>query len=69
MITADENRMEGVTHVTADSITDAMNAASILLDENMGTRHIARFADDLNDEYQGVWFDNRYKVTIIIEKV
>ena len=75
MITGDPNRIEAVTYATADDIQDVIrhidnNINGTTDHEQQSFEHkTSRIADDLNEEYQGWFGDNRYKITIIVEKI
>lgn len=75
MITGDQNRIEAVTFATADDIQDVINH----IDNNLNRTtdfvrdsyktKTSRIADDLHEEYKGWWGENRYKITIVVEKM
>lgn len=74
MITGDPNRIEAVTYATADYVRDVMrhidNNINGTTDHNQSfDTETSRIADDLNEEYQGWFGDNRYKITIVVEKI
>jgi hypothetical protein len=70
--------IEAVTYATSDNIHYVMEhvdhsfemcdvyQAGVYPDDKIT---LSRIDDDLNEAYKGWWGDNRYKITITIEKV
>lgn len=75
MITSDESRIECITYATADKMADVVRHVDNQLQNSTDCESddwdskTSRIADDLNEEYQGWWGENRYKITIVVEKI
>lgn len=67
MISGDPNKWQGVTYATADNIQELGEEIGDILEGSYGQTF--RIADDLNSAYRAEWFDNRYKIIIILEKI